>query len=128
MSLAVSTLPRQQLERGDAKNAEKRRGHVIPNNGAALPCFISQSSACLRGLGVFAFGFVPVVANHTANNLYFRGLRRQPFCSHKRQTMKNASLTMLPDIFEWPCARSVKMIGTSTIFFPRRQSLLVSSI
>src|SRR5438067_11630853 len=54
--------------------------------------------------------------------------RLKPLCNHNRQTIRNASRTILPDIFELPWKRSVKMIGTSTIFMPCRQSLWVISI
>lgn len=56
------------------------------------------------------------------------GERRKPFCAHSRQTIQNASRTILPDILEVPWKRSVNTIGTSTILRPCRQSLWVSSI
>jgi len=56
------------------------------------------------------------------------GERLKPFCAQRRQTMKKASLTMCPDIFELPWKRSVKTIGTSTTLRPCRQILCVSSI
>src|SRR5438552_5433230 len=59
---------------------------------------------------------------------FLAGDRLKPLCNHNRQTIRNASRTILPDIFELPWKRSVKMIGTSTIFMPCRQSLWVISI
>jgi len=99
-----------------SKGRGRRVEHPVHNNRAnstGLEMCLEKADA-VRGISQIYF--------------FTRGERRNPFCSHSCQTSQKASLTMPPAILDWPCVRSVKMIGTSATLNPCRQSLLVSSI
>ena len=53
---------------------------------------------------------------------FLRGQRRRPFCSQSHQTIQNASRMIPRVILDAPAMRSVKMIGTSAMLNPSRQS------